>query len=299
MINCLGCDTLLSLLSLLTLLSLSSHLTPLTLLLSPYSSHSPLTLLLSLLSSFTAHIQTLFKACRTLLQSFTLNKRHDGVDEMLLRLYNPILWRNLNAANHHVRSQSTVLLIDAFPLQDPSTTNVVIDEVLTRQFNVLENLLMDTVPSVRIVAIEGVCRILAVYWDLIPTKFTKTVLSLIVDRLSQDASSTSVRISVLTGLKYLINTNVLSHGAMRILLPRMSLRLHDNSPRVRSTFLELLLTVRDLRHIPFTDVVPLSHLHSRLIEDQGNDKLASILLQILLPTYYPQNERSSVDERAE
>ena len=118
--------------------------------------------------------KTLFHACRTLLQSFTLNKRQDGVDEMLLRLYNPILWRHLNAANHHVRLQATILLIDAFPLQDPSTTNDVIDDILTKQFQVLERLLLDPVPKVRITAIEGICRILTMYWDLIPTRFTKT-----------------------------------------------------------------------------------------------------------------------------
>ena len=243
--------------------------------------------------------KSLFNACRTLLQSFTFNKRYDGVDEMLLRLYNPILWRSLNAANHHVRSQSTVLLIDAFPLQDPSSTNEIIDGILTKQFNILERLLMDNVPSVRIVTIEGVFRILAMYWDLIPTRFTKTVLSLVVDRLSNDASSTSVRISVINGLKYLVTTNVMSHGAMKVLLPRLSMHLHDKSPRVRQSFLDLLLAIRDIKRIPFFTIAPLTHLHARLIEDSKKDALCFRMVELLVPTYYPQTERSSVQlERA-
>ena len=35
--------------------------------------------------------KTLFSACRRVLQAFTSQKRRDGVDEMLFRLYNPII----------------------------------------------------------------------------------------------------------------------------------------------------------------------------------------------------------------
>ena len=38
---------------------------------------------------------------------------------MLLRLYEPILWRSLAAANPHVRKNAATLLIDAFPLHNP------------------------------------------------------------------------------------------------------------------------------------------------------------------------------------
>lgn len=41
------------------------------------------------------------------------------MDEMLFRLYSPILWRSLRAANADVRANATAVLLDAFPLQDP------------------------------------------------------------------------------------------------------------------------------------------------------------------------------------
>lgn len=48
-----------------------------------------------------------------------------GVDEMLLRLYNPIIWRSFTAANAHVRRNAMLLFATAFPLQDPGQSDKV------------------------------------------------------------------------------------------------------------------------------------------------------------------------------
>ena len=44
-------------------------------------------------------------------------KSAPGVDALLLRLYRPILFRALAAANPAVRRHALCLLVDAFPLQ--------------------------------------------------------------------------------------------------------------------------------------------------------------------------------------
>ena len=41
---------------------------------------------------------------------------------MLLRLYHPLLFRGLAAANAAVRNNALQLLVDAFPLQDTSSS---------------------------------------------------------------------------------------------------------------------------------------------------------------------------------
>lgn len=40
-----------------------------------------------------------------------------GIEEMLCRLYEPILWPHMSYANARVRSQALTLMIDAFPIQ--------------------------------------------------------------------------------------------------------------------------------------------------------------------------------------
>jgi condensin-2 complex subunit G2 len=61
----------------------------------------------------------LFNNVLALLDAFHEQKRQRGVDAMLLRLYDPILWRSLKTANPGVRMQACTVLAHAFPLHDP------------------------------------------------------------------------------------------------------------------------------------------------------------------------------------
>lgn len=56
---------------------------------------------------------------------------------MILRLYNPFLWRALKVANPHVRANAASLLFDAFPLQEPSSTREEIDLGMQKQFDAM------------------------------------------------------------------------------------------------------------------------------------------------------------------
>jgi condensin-2 complex subunit G2 len=60
-----------------------------------------------------------FNNVLALLDAFHEQKRQRGVDAMLLRLYDPILWRSLKTANPVVRMQACTVLAHAFPLHDP------------------------------------------------------------------------------------------------------------------------------------------------------------------------------------
>jgi condensin-2 complex subunit G2 len=57
---------------------------------------------------------------------------------MLVKLYEPILWRNLNVANPVVRRNAASLLMEAFPLQDPDARQLETDALLQKQFTALE-----------------------------------------------------------------------------------------------------------------------------------------------------------------
>jgi Condensin II non structural maintenance of chromosomes subunit len=51
------------------------------------------------------------------LRAFHREKAVAAIDSMLHRLYEPILWRHLNAANAQVRSNALSLMFEAFPIQ--------------------------------------------------------------------------------------------------------------------------------------------------------------------------------------
>lgn len=54
---------------------------------------------------------------------------------MLCRLYEPILWRSLNVASALVRKNAATLLIDAFPIQDPTAPAEETDALMQKQFD--------------------------------------------------------------------------------------------------------------------------------------------------------------------
>lgn len=142
--------------------------------------------------------------------------------------------------------------MDIFPLEDPEATKEAKDTLLERQFFLLDKLLVDDCPAVRVVAVEGACRILGLFWEIIPPiKITK-LLSEIVDDMAYDICH-EVRLSVLKGVRYLIE-NPLTQEILKVLLPRLGHIFFDAVLSVRVAVADLLLAVRDLRNFQFTKV---------------------------------------------
>lgn len=68
-------------------------------------------------AAISASTQPMAAALRRVLDGFHREKAAPGVDALLLRLYRPILFRALAAANPAVRRNALSVLLDAFPLQ--------------------------------------------------------------------------------------------------------------------------------------------------------------------------------------
>ena len=103
---------------------------------------------------------------------------------MLLRLYEPILFRALSAANPAVRRNACALLVDVFPLQDPEADVEETDGLLARQAGIINQLMGDAAPAVRASAVEGICRILNTFWELVPAPTTAAFLAKLAGRRS-------------------------------------------------------------------------------------------------------------------
>jgi condensin-2 complex subunit G2 len=73
---------------------------------------------------------------------------------------------------------------------------------------------------------SGVCRVLGVYWELIPHATIKALIVKLVDDLASDASVTSVRAAVFEGLSFVLD-NPLSHLILKALLPKLHNHIFD------------------------------------------------------------------------
>ncbi|XP_061443239.1 condensin-2 complex subunit G2 isoform X2 [Rhineura floridana] len=212
------------------------------------------------------------------------NKCRQGVEEVLYRLYQPILWRALKARNSEVRSNAALLFVDAFPILDPSFNKEDMENEIQRQFDELFSLLEDPQPLVRSTGILGASKIAFKYWEMIPATVLADLLKTLIEDLAFDATSADVRCSVFKCLPIILD-NVLSHPLLEQLLPALKYNLHDNSEKVRVAFVDMLLKIKSVKAAKFWKICPIEHLLTRLEIDSRpvSRRLVNLLFSSFMP----------------
>ncbi|KAI3652047.1 hypothetical protein MP228_003350 [Amoeboaphelidium protococcarum] len=234
-----------------------------------------------------------FGKMRLFFAIFYNHKRVTAVDDMLYRLYSPILWRALNVANGKVRKNAVCTLVDVFPLRDPESTPEDFDALLQRQFDILRMLLKDSNVQVRASAIQGLCRIFAVYWEMIPTEVLSDCLTVMSTELAFDSASAETRLSVITGFSFLLRNCPLCHASMKRYLKALGRLLHDGNLKNRLALLDLLHIVKSSLDIKFWDVVELPHLLYRLQHDT-QPSVDKRIIGLLINSFFPLKKDNSV-----
>uniref|UniRef100_A0A8C6HH29 Condensin-2 complex subunit G2 n=1 Tax=Mus spicilegus TaxID=10103 RepID=A0A8C6HH29_MUSSI len=226
---------------------------------------------------------------REVLSYFHQQKVRQGVEEMLYRLYKPILWRGLKARNSEVRSNAALLFVEAFPIRDPNFTATEMDSEIQKQFEELYNLIEDPYPRVRSTGILGVCKISSKYWEMMPPNILVDFLKKVTGELAFDISSADVRCSVFKCLPIILD-NKLSHPLLEQLLPTLRYSLHDNSEKVRVAFVDLLLKIKAVRAAKFWKICPMEDILVRLEMDSRpvSRRLVSLIFNSFLPVNQPE-----------
>ncbi|XP_069015631.1 condensin-2 complex subunit G2 [Embiotoca jacksoni] len=227
---------------------------------------------------------------RQILSYFQTRKGCHKVDKMLYNLYRPILWKALTAPNFEVRANATLLFTEAFPVHHPDHSNKNIDENIQKQLDTAMSLLNDPHPTVRSNATLGVCKILVKCWELLPPTVVTDFLKKLVMELAQDSSSPDVRCSVFKCLNIVLD-NPLSHPLLEKLLPTLKYSLHDNSEKVRTAFLDVLIKVKAVRAAKFWDVCSMDHLLARLAV--ASHSVSKRIVALLFKSFFPVDESDS------
>jgi hypothetical protein len=115
------------------------------------------------------------KSLLTILEPFHDAKKTAAVEGLLHRMYAPILWRSMAAANAKVRVNAAQVLAEVFPLQDASHTQT--EASIRKGCAGLNSLLQDRDPRVRVAGSEAVAKILSTYWDVLPSTDIRTLLN--------------------------------------------------------------------------------------------------------------------------
>lgn len=138
-------------------------------------------------------------------------------------------------------------------MEDPEATKEEKDKLLDKQFYLLEKLMSDECPDVRSVAVEGLCRVFYLFWEVIPSPTITKVITKIFNDMAHESCS-EVRLSTVNGITYLL-ANPQSHGILKVLLPRLGHLMLDSVTSVRVAMVDLLLLLRDVRTFQFNTVM--------------------------------------------
>ncbi|KAL6530042.1 hypothetical protein OROMI_028687 [Orobanche minor] len=220
---------------------------------------------------------------RRMFWGFVNQRTTQGVEKLIFCLADPVIFRSLQVANSNVRQNALHLLLDLFPLEDPDATKEAKDTLLEKQFFLLEKLLLDECPDVRVVAVEGSCRVLHMFWEVIPSPTITKIITKIFDCMTRDAC-TEVRLSTVNGVIYLLG-NPQSHEVLKVLLPRLGSLITDSASAVRAALADLLLLLNDIRNFQFHKVVSIDALFSIFADDQPI--IARKITNLLMPSYFP------------
>jgi len=216
-------------------------------------------------------------------------KKGPDVDALLYKLYGPLLWRSLKAANPMVRMNSLSVFSDTFPLRDPADKTEVQNAAVLKGLKLLEELLLDTNPSVRVAAADAVGRTLGTFWNMVPTDSIRSLLNILCTKHACDSTSTAVRVGVINCMMIILE-NPDSHALLRPLLPHLKNLIHDNVEKVRLAMVKLLLRVKKIRGIRFYHVVTVEHLKARIASesDNINGPVAVALTELFMSSYFPE-----------
>jgi condensin-2 complex subunit G2 len=110
---------------------------------------------------------TMAKSIHTILEPFHDAKKNSEVESLLHRMYGPILWRAIKAANPRVRMNAAAVLAVTFPLQAPSLGHKETERAVQKGTKALKDILTDSDPRVRVAGSEATATILATFWDVL------------------------------------------------------------------------------------------------------------------------------------
>lgn len=238
------------------------------------------------------------KNCRMFLNAFHAKRRKNQLYEMMVLLYEPIIFRYLHATNPIVRQNALLLFVSAFPLESPQFSKEKNLVLLDTQISEIKLTLEDESPKVRSEAAKLVCRILYEWWDLIPNQARQDFITTLTTKLAFDASSSTVRCSVLEGIDFLLARA----ESIELIIPnlkKLGYLLHDPVENVRIQFIKLLTTINPFNDINIFAIVHVDHLIYRMKYDTKKcyDAICQLLYNSLFPQPLKKNKEKSVNTK--
>ncbi|KAK8763261.1 hypothetical protein V5799_034130 [Amblyomma americanum] len=214
------------------------------------------------------------------LKELHLARRERSVSDMLCRCYFPVLWCGFEALHYKIRHSAAKIFFDLFPLVESTQHNH--QQELVEQFKLMHKLLGDACPDVRVVAVEGVLRVLTDFYEITPIHERKALVKDLISKNAKDMNSMESRILVNKGLSYMAG-NRKAHTLLKTLIAKNKECLEDVC-LVKMSYVSLLLVAQRIPGFKFWDVVEPKELLPLMADDKP--QLSLQLAKLLCNSYF-------------
>ncbi|KJP85929.1 hypothetical protein AK88_04404 [Plasmodium fragile] len=215
---------------------------------------------------------------RNVLSIFHNNKGDKSINNLIFKIYDPIIWRSLMViAQLETSLQRDVHLSADFPRRGPLHKE--------RELLSLDGELAEDVNACVLQAVgKCICHVLNELWEIISEQKRSALVEVLIHKLLKEKQHDNVKVEVLLGFSEMAKNKKIQKLFAKIFY-RIKHLINDKSLRVRKNFIALVLELNKQLNENFSNQIDFSELIKRVTKDLFTYNVESCIKKLSYAKY--------------
>ncbi|CAD2111205.1 condensin-2 complex subunit G2, putative [Plasmodium vinckei] len=203
---------------------------------------------------------------RYLLNIFHTNKGDKNVNNLIFKIYDPVIWRNLMSANWKIRFNTVCIFQLIFPVVDPCIKNINYLQEMEKAYNALFDMCEDENSCVLQAIAKCICYVINELWEIISEDKRTKLFDTLINKLLRGKSYDNVKTEVVLGFCEMAKNKKINKIFIQI-FDRIKYLINDKCLRVRKNFIILVLELNKNINPSFSNEIDYNELNKRITKD--------------------------------
>ncbi|GAW82605.1 hypothetical protein, conserved [Plasmodium gonderi] len=203
---------------------------------------------------------------RSLLNIFHNNKGDKNINNLIFKIYEPVIWRSLMSPNWKLRFNATCIFQLIFPVVDPCIKNINYLSSMEKAYQVLFELAEDGNACVLQAVAKCICYILNELWEMIVEDKRSALMEILINKFLKEKCYDNVKTEVVLGFCEMARNKKINKIFIKI-FDRIKYLICDKCLRVRKNFVLLVLELNKNLNENFSNQIDYNELTKRITKD--------------------------------
>ncbi|EUD69444.1 hypothetical protein C922_00307 [Plasmodium inui San Antonio 1] len=203
---------------------------------------------------------------RNVLSIFHNNKGDKSINNLIFKIYDPVIWRSLMSPNWKLRFNATCIFQLIFPVVDPCIKNVNYLASMEKAYHALLDLAEDVNACVLQAVAKCICHILNELWEIISEQKRSALVEVLINKLLRDRQYDNVKVEVLLGFCEMAKNKKI-HKLFGKIFHKIKYLINDKSLRVRKNCIALILELNKQLNENLSNQIDFTELMKRVTKD--------------------------------